>query len=211
MTKTCRLTLFLLLISHLLLPSALFAGEGKAPSPPKKPGRPTLVDAAICEGVDNHRPVNRAVVFSMTLGPSMKTVIIAISVVLWARFARVIRGEVLAISDRDYVLQAKVAGASQLRIMFFHILPNIFNTFMILLSLNVGWIILVEASLSFLGAGIPPPTPSWGQMVAEGRGYVTTAWWIALFPGLALALTVFAFNQFGDWLRDRLDPKLRQL
>ena len=95
--------------------------------------------------------------------------------------------------------------------MFVHILPNIFNTFMILLSLNVGWIILVEATLSFLGAGIPPPTPSWGQMVSEGRGHITSAWWISFFPGLALAITVLAFNLFGDWLRDRLDPKLRQL
>ena len=152
-----------------------------------------------------------ALVFAMTLGPSMRTVIIAVSVVLWARFARVMRGEVLAVSTRDYILQAKVAGCSEGRIMLIHVLPNVFNTFMILLSLNVGWVILIEASLSFLGAGIPPPTPSWGQMVSEGRGYITSAWWITFFPGLALAITVLAFQLFGDWLRDKLDPKLRQL
>ncbi|MFC1991005.1 ABC transporter permease [Chloroflexota bacterium] len=152
-----------------------------------------------------------AIVFAMALQPGMRTVIVAISIVLWARFARVIRGEVIGIANSAYILQAKVAGTSQVKIMLVHIIPNVFNTFMILLSLHIGWVILIEASLSFLGAGIPPPTPSWGQMVAEGRGYVTSAWWISFFPGLALALTVLAANLFGDWLRDRLDPKLRQL
>ena len=152
-----------------------------------------------------------ALVFAITLGPSMNTVILALSVLLWSRFARVIRGETLAIANRDFILQAKVAGCSEPRIMIVHVLPNVLTTFMILLTLNVGWVILAEASLSFLGAGIPPPTPSWGQMVAEGRGYITTAWWICFFPGMALALTVLAFQLFGDWLRDRLDPKLRQL
>lgn len=152
-----------------------------------------------------------ALVFAMTLGPSMRTVVIALTIVLWARFARVIRGDVLAIAYKEYISQAKLAGASRLRIMSLHIVPNILNTFMILLSLNIGWVILLEASLSFLGAGIPPPTPSWGQMVSEGRGYITSAWWISFFPGLALAVTVLALNLFGDWLRDKLDPKLRQL
>ena len=152
-----------------------------------------------------------ALVFAMTLGPSMKTVIVAKSMVLWARFARVIYGEALGISKRDYVLQARVAGCSGYRIMLVHILPNIFNTFMILLSLNVGWVITFEASLSFLGAGIPPPTPSWGQMVSEGKDYIVSAWWISFFPGATLALTVLGFQMLGDWLRDRLDPKLRQL
>lgn len=152
-----------------------------------------------------------ALVFAMTMQPSMKTVIVAVTIVIWARFGRVIRGEVIAIANSAYILQAKVAGCSQARIMLVHILPNIFNTFVILLSLHIGWVILIEASLSFLGAGIPPPTPSWGQMVSEGRGYIATAWWISFFPGLALALAVLAANMFGDWLRDRLDPKLRQL
>ncbi len=152
-----------------------------------------------------------SLVFAISLGPSMKTVVLAIAVTIWSRFTRVLQGEVLAVSKRDYVLQARVAGCSELRIMIVHILPNVLNTFMILLSLQVGATIITAASLSFLGAGVPPPTPSWGQMIAEGREYISNAWWLSLLPGLALALTVFAFNQLGDWLRDALDPKLRQL
>lgn len=152
-----------------------------------------------------------ALVFAITLQPSMRTVIIALAAVLWARYARVIRGEVLSVAHQAYVSQAKVAGSSRFRIMSVHIVPNVFNTFLIITSLEVGWVILAEATLSFLGAGIPPPTPSWGQMVSEGRGYIDSAWWISFFPGLVLALTVLAFNTFGDWLRDRLDPKLRQI
>jgi peptide/nickel transport system permease protein len=173
-----------------------------------------VVSAVIMRTVDSFLaipPLLLALVFAVTLGPSIRTVILAALLIVWSRFARVIRGEALSASGRDYILQAKVAGCSGFRIMRVHILPNVFNTFMILLSLNVGWVILLEASLSFLGAGIPPPTPSWGQMVSEGRGYITSAWWICFFPGSTLALTVLAFNMFGDWLRDKLDPKLRQL
>lgn len=152
-----------------------------------------------------------ALVFAFTLGPSMNTVVLAIAVTIWSRFTRVLRGEVLSVSKRDYVSQARIAGCSTFRIMTVHILPNVLNTFMVLLTLQVGATIITEASLSFLGAGIPPPTPSWGQMISEGKDYLTSAWWIALLPGLALALCVFAFNQLGDSLRDVLDPKLRQL
>jgi peptide/nickel transport system permease protein len=95
--------------------------------------------------------------------------------------------------------------------MVTHILPNVMNTFMVLVTLNVGAVIVAEASLSFLGAGIPPPTPSWGLMVAEGRGKITSAWWLSLLPGIAITMVVLTFNLLGDWLRDRLDPKLRQL
>lgn len=151
-----------------------------------------------------------ALVFTMTLKPSMSTVVIAISAVIWARFARVIRGEVISIVNRNYILQAKVVGTSPSRIMLFHTVPNVLNVFFVLSSLNIGHVIIAEASLSFLGAGIPAPTTAWGQMVAEGRGYITTAWWISFFPGLALAFTVLAVNLLGDWLRDTLDPKLRQ-
>jgi peptide/nickel transport system permease protein len=95
--------------------------------------------------------------------------------------------------------------------MAVHVLPNVMNTFMVLVTLNIGVVIVAEASLSFLGAGVPPPTPTWGLMVAEGRGRITSAWWLTLIPGIAITLVVLAFNLFGDWLRDRLDPKLRQL
>lgn len=152
-----------------------------------------------------------ALLLAVTMGQGLRTIIIAISLLLWARFARVVRGEVLAVKERDYVALAKVHGCSSARIMATHILPNVLNTFMVLLTLHVGVVIVAEASLSFLGAGIPPPTPSWGLMVAEGRGKISSAWWLSLIPGVAITLVVLAFNLFGDWLRDRLDPKLRQL
>jgi peptide/nickel transport system permease protein len=152
-----------------------------------------------------------ALVFVMTLGPGLTSIVIALSIVTWSRFSRIIRSEVLLLKERDFVLQAKVAGCSNLRIMLVHILPNVFNTFIVISSLQVSDLILTEATLSFLGAGIPPPTPTWGNMVADGRELISTAWWISVVPGLALTLVVFSFNMFGDWLRDRLDPKLRQI
>jgi peptide/nickel transport system permease protein len=152
-----------------------------------------------------------ALVFVMTVGPGIWTIIIALSVLTWARFSRIIRGEVLSLKEREFVLQSRVAGCSSLRIMLVHILPNVLNTFMVICTLQVSRCILTEATLSFLGAGIPPPTPTWGNMVSDGRQYITSAWWICVFPGVALTLVVFSFNTFGDWLRDRLDPKLRQL
>jgi len=136
--------------------------------------------------------------------------VIAIAVILWARYARVIHGEVLALMEREFIAQARVIGCSAGRIIVVHLLPNTLNTLIVLLTLQVGYVIIVEASLSFLGAGIPPPAPAWGSMVAEGRDVITTAWWVSFFPGLAILLVVLAFNLFGDWLRDVLDPKLRQ-
>jgi peptide/nickel transport system permease protein len=152
-----------------------------------------------------------ALLLAVTMGQGLDTLVIAIGLLLWAGFARIIRGEVLALKQRDFVALAKVHGCSELRIMVTHILPNVMNTFMVLITLNVGAVIVAEASLSFLGAGIPPPTPSWGLMVAEGRGKISSAWWLSLLPGIAITLVVLTFNLFGDWLRDRLDPKLRQL
>lgn len=152
-----------------------------------------------------------ALLLAVTMGAGLKTVIIAISLIVWARFARVIRGEVLTLKSREFVALATIHGSSVRHIMAAHIAPNVFNTFMVILTLHVGYVILLEASLSFLGAGIPPPTPSWGQMVSEGRTKIATAWWISIVPGIAIMLVVLAFNLFGDWLRDKLDPKLRQL
>jgi peptide/nickel transport system permease protein len=152
-----------------------------------------------------------ALVFCVTIGPGLNTVIIALSMIFWSRFSRIIRSEVLQLKERDFVRQAKVAGCSSLRIMVVHILPNVLNTFIVVCSLQVSHCIITEATLSFLGAGIPGPTPTWGNMVADGRGFLTSAWWISLFPGLALMLVVLSFNTFGDWIRDKLDPKLRQI
>jgi peptide/nickel transport system permease protein len=122
-----------------------------------------------------------------------------------------VRADVLVIKENDYVAAARVAGASDLRILVKHIFPGTIGTVTVIASLSVGGLILSEATLSFLGAGIPSPTPSWGNMIAEGRDYLQTAWWTSVFPGLALFLTVMSLNFFGDWLRDRLDPKLRQI
>jgi peptide/nickel transport system permease protein len=152
-----------------------------------------------------------ALLLAVTMGQGLVTLVIAISLLLWASFARVIRGEVLMLRQRDFVALAKVRGCSSLRIMLTHILPNVLNTFMVLVTLNIGVVIIAEASLSFLGAGIPPPTPTWGLMISEGRGRIADAWWVALIPGFAITLLVLSVNLFGDWLRDRLDPRLRQL
>lgn len=152
-----------------------------------------------------------ALLFAVTLGPSFTNLILVLVLVMWARFARLVRGEVLAWKERDFVALARVAGCSTLRILCRHIFPNVVNPLMVLATLQVGWVIIVESSLSFLGAGIPPPTPSWGAMIADGRAYVTTAWWLSFFPGLALVLVVLAINLLGDWLRDFLDPRMRNL
>lgn len=151
-----------------------------------------------------------ALLLAVSLGQGLRTMVIAIAVILWARFARVVRGEVLTVKARDFVALAQVRGCSPARIMAVHILPNVMNTFMVLLTLHIGFVILAEASLSFLGAGIPPPTPSWGQMVSDGRSHIASAWWLSFPPGAAILLVVLAFNLFGDWLRDWLDPRLRQ-
>ncbi|HUZ76400.1 MAG TPA: ABC transporter permease [Chloroflexota bacterium] len=152
-----------------------------------------------------------AILMAVILGPSVKTLIIALSIVSWAPYTRQIRGEVLQVRESGFVAQAKIIGCSPVRIMATHIFPNIVNTLLVLATLFIGIVILAEAGLSFLGAGVPPPTPAWGSMVTDGRDYVQTAWWISFFPGLAIGLVVLAFNFLGDWLRDKLDPRLRQI
>jgi peptide/nickel transport system permease protein len=152
-----------------------------------------------------------ALLLTVSLGQGLRTIVIAVTVIIWARFARIVRGEVLGVKQRDFVALARVHGCSHLRIMAVHIVPNVMNTFMVLLTLHIGFVIIVEASLSFLGAGIAPPTPSWGQMVADGRSHIAGAWWLSVVPGVAILLVVLAFNLFGDWLRDWLDPRLRQM
>jgi peptide/nickel transport system permease protein len=152
-----------------------------------------------------------ALILAVTVGPSFTNVVVAIAVILWARYARVMRGQVLTLMELDFIAQARIAGASATRIITRHLVPNTLNTLVVLVTLQIGYVIIVEASLSFLGAGIPPPTPAWGSMIAEGRDFVTSAWWVSCLPGFAILLVVLAFNLLGDWLRDTLDPKLRQL
>jgi peptide/nickel transport system permease protein len=152
-----------------------------------------------------------ALLLAVANGPRAENVIISIGLILWSRFARVVRAEVLSLRERDYVALARVSGASSLQIMAWHLLPNIMSTALVMASLQIGFTILTESALSFLGAGIPSPAPAWGAMVAEGRNYVVQAWWVPTIPGFAILLTVLAFNLLGDWLRDTLDPKMRQL
>ena len=152
-----------------------------------------------------------AVVLVAVSEPSFQNVILVISLLLWPRFARQIRGETLALKQQDFVALAVVAGRPSSWIISRHIFPNVVPTLLVICTLQVGYVILLEGSLSFLGVGVPPPNPAWGLMIAEGRGFLATAWWMSLFPGLAMLLTVLAVNLFGDWLRDRLDPKLRQV
>ncbi|MBM3220038.1 MAG: ABC transporter permease [Candidatus Rokubacteria bacterium] len=152
-----------------------------------------------------------ALVLVAAVGPSFWTVITVLVVLLWARYARLVRGETLSIKERDFIARARVAGASHTRIMTRYLLPNVVNSLIVLATLQVGYVILLESALSFLGAGLPRPTPAWGLMVADGRELIVTAWWVSMFPGLAIMLTVLALNLLGDWLRDHLDPKLRNV
>jgi peptide/nickel transport system permease protein len=152
-----------------------------------------------------------ALLFAATIGPGYWTVVIALSLLGWAPFARLIRGEALKLREADFVAQARIIGTSPFRIMVRHIFPNIVNPLIIMATLSVGMVILTEAVLSYLGAGIPPPAASWGNMVDDGRTYIDTAWWISTFPGIAIGLVVMAGNFMGDWLRDTLDPRLRQV
>jgi peptide/nickel transport system permease protein len=152
-----------------------------------------------------------ALLLAVLLGPSFTTVVLAISLIGWAPYSRLIRGEVLKLRNADFVLQARIIGCSPLRIMITHIFPNIINPLLILASLSVGLIILLESTLSYLGAGVPPPVATWGSMISDGRGLIDSAWWISFFPGLATCLVVLSGNFLGDWLRDRLDPRLRQI
>ena len=152
-----------------------------------------------------------ALVLVAAFKPHLATVVVVIATLLWARYARLVRGEALAIKHQDFVDRARVSGASNIRIVARHIFPNLVNTVVVLATLEVGHVIILESTLSFLGAGIPPPTPAWGLMVADGRTLIINAWWVAFFPGLAILITVLSMNLFGDWLRDRLDPKLRNV
>ncbi len=152
-----------------------------------------------------------ALVVVSVFGASFRTLLIILSLFAWGGYARQVRGEVLQLKEMDYVALAKVAGASPIRIVWRHLLPGVTNTLIVVATLGTGQIILAESTLSFLGVGIPPPNPAWGSMVADGRNYIATAWWIAVIPGVGIGLTVVSLNFLGDWLRDYFDPRLRQI
>ena len=152
-----------------------------------------------------------ALALAVILGPSFGLLLGLLSFLIWGHFARQVRAEVLVIVTMDYVAAARSCGASPVQIMYRHIFPGVISIVVVVGTLQVGAVVLAEASLSFLGAGVPSPTPAWGSMVAEGRLYIDTAWWVSLIPGVVIGLLVTAVTLLGDWLRDRLDPRLRQI
>jgi len=172
------------------------------------------IDAIIMRAADaalGFPTVLVAMIIVVLMGAGILNIIIAVSITVWARFARMIRGDVLNIKEMDFVTLARIAGVSTPVIIARHVFPNTISTLMVITSLQVGQVILLEASLAFLGLGLPPGGPSWGIMVSEGRAVILDVWWLSLLPGLAITAVVLAFNFFGDWLRDTLDPKLRRI
>ena len=152
-----------------------------------------------------------ALALAMIYGASLVLLLVLLAFLNWGGFARQVRGEVLLLREMDYVKAALVAGASTPRILYRHIFPGVLNTVAVVATLSVGGLILAEAGLSFLGAGVPPPAPAWGSMTAMGRPYITTAWWASVVPGMAIFLLVMALSLLGDWMRDHFDPRLRQV
>ena len=153
-----------------------------------------------------------AIFLAAIVGPSEMNIVIILGAVYWTRYARVIRGEVLSLKEREFVRLAIVAGCSSLSIMRRHILPNVLNSAIVLGTLMLGVVIVTEAALSFLGVGVPPPKPAWGLMLADGKkGLMVGYWWLTVLPGMCIMLMVLSANLLGDWLRVKLDPQLRQL
>ena len=170
------------------------------------------VDAVIMRVVDIQMSIPSlalALVFAAVLSPGLCTVVIVIVVTYWTWYARIIRAEILSLKERDYIALAKVAGCGAATIFVRHLLPNVFNTLVVLATLQVGQVIIFEASLSFLGIGIQTPDVSWGLMLADARSYITNAWWAITLPGIAIMLTCLSSNLMGDWLRDTFDPMRR--
>ncbi len=150
-----------------------------------------------------------ALTINAIVGLGLRNIIISLSAAGWVVYARVVRGEVLSVKQRDYVQAAAALGVGRARILFVHVLPNVAPSIIVVASLQFSQFIVAEAAISFLGFGVQPPTPAWGSMLSESRDFLYVAWWLAAFPGAALALTALGINLVGDWLRDVLDPKLR--
>jgi peptide/nickel transport system permease protein len=152
-----------------------------------------------------------ALVLTLIFGRGLEIMILVLFLVAWVNFVRIIRAQILVLKQMDYVASARICGASDFRIIVKHLFPGILNSAIVIATLNTSGLILAESTLSFVGAGIQPPTPAWGVMVNEGRDYLSTAWWQSLVPSGAIFLVVISLNFLGDWLRDRLDPRLRQV
>lgn len=149
-----------------------------------------------------------AIIFMAMLGASLGNIILVLAITGWVEYARVVRSQVLSVRELEYIIAARALGAHSIPIMLKHVLPNVIATVIVIGSMQLGTVIIAEASLTFLGLGIPPSIPTWGAMLATGREYFVLAWWLATFPGLAIVLTVLAVNFLGDWLRDVFDPTL---
>jgi peptide/nickel transport system permease protein len=152
-----------------------------------------------------------AIVVVAVLGAGLVNVILVLGIGSWVPYARIVRGQVLSARNQEYVIAARMIGARDPTILFHHLLPNVITPAIVVATFGVAAAIIGEATLSYLGLGIQPPTPTWGNMLADGRAYVASAWWLATFPGLAIMVTVLSINMIGDWLRDFLDPRLRHL
>ena len=150
-----------------------------------------------------------AVVLIAALGPGLRNVIIAMAVTRWVQYARIVYGSVLSIKEQEFIEGAVARGNSSTRILIKHIAPNTFSQILVVATLEIAFMIIMESTLSFLGLGVQPPTPSWGWMLADGRDYLTVAWWMTVPAGIAITVTVLGMNIFGDWLRDKLDPRLK--
>ncbi|GIW08031.1 MAG: peptide ABC transporter permease [Dehalococcoidia bacterium] len=150
-----------------------------------------------------------AVAVIAVFGPGLQQLIILLTMFVWGQFARLVRGDVLSVKEKEYIEAAFAIGASRFRVAWRHVLPNVISPVIVLATFSVAQLIVAEGALSFLGLGVPPPTPTWGSMLSDGRGYIDSAWWVSLFPGLAITLTVVGVNFLGDALRDIFDPRQR--
>ena len=172
------------------------------------------VDAVISRIVDDVLAIPfvlLAIAIIAILGASLQNIVLAVALRTWTVYTRVVRGEVFALKESDMVTGAKAVGSGTLRILLVYLLPNVFSSCIVVATIYLGRVIIIESSFSFLGMGVPPPTPTWGGMLADGRGFLDTSWWLTLFPGIALTLTVLGVNLLGDWLRDVLDPRMKRL
>ena len=152
-----------------------------------------------------------AIAIIAVLGPNLQNIIIVMGITGWVIYARVVRAEVLSLREKEFITSVRALGGSNGRIIFNHLLPNVIPPIIVIITLEMARMIIMEAALSFLGLGIQPPTPTWGGMLADGRVYLVTSWWLATFPGLVIMLVVLGINLLGNWLRDILDPRLTQL
>jgi peptide/nickel transport system permease protein len=172
-------------------------------------GWPSAVIMRLCDVQLSFPFILLAMTINVIVGLGLRNIIVSLSAAGWVVYARVVRGEVLSVKQRDFVQAAAALGAGRARLLFRHVLPNVAPSIVVVASLQFSQFIVAEAAISFLGFGVQPPTPAWGSMLAESRDFLYVAWWLAAFPGAALALTALGVNLLGDWLRDTLDPKLR--